>query len=134
MDPTTAARLEEFLDDVLDHPEKYIPRVREAVQKIRARAGGLLRDLGVEDPAKDAAYASAVATVLTAFIVSDVSDTSDRLEGLSREMLEETRRLRLQTNDLLEEAKTLRRLTTVLVGTTAVLAILTVLLIFRPVL
>lgn len=109
---------------------KVKEKIRTGVTSLRADLWGFLKELGF-DPEKDVVYAAALSSVVTAMLTSDLQDSSERLEGISGQALEETRNLKELTSDLLGETRTLKSLTRWLVGLTVVLSVLTAVEIFH---
>lgn len=89
-------------------------RMKEEVRSIREMIRAVANELGI-DPQKDVVYVTAFMTLASAMTTADIQKSSERLEGLSKTLISETKSLRLVA---------------IVVG--ALTVVLTLALLFRP--
>lgn len=123
MEPDRVDRLMKWLEELVEDPNLRA-RVRNEVSKFRAGLGGFLEEIGIH-PERDAPYATAATSALTAMTASELHESSERLEGLSGQLLKETQDLKGLTNDLLSETRALKLFTGILIAVTVVLGVFT---------
>ena len=119
-DAEDMALVARFLQELTkDGPTETKRRVREMIQKGSASFAAFLKEVGIEDPRAFAEYVQAGSSVATLLTALSTNESSERLEGLTGEVLE-------RHDALISQTRTLTLLTGILAVLTAVLVYATV--------
>jgi hypothetical protein len=85
--------LEDLIKRLMANPDKTKAAVREFIKNGGAWLSGLAKEVGIDDPKSFSEYVGVGAGILSFLWVTELSESSERLEDLTKERVERNKEL-----------------------------------------